>query len=95
MKTNNDSLYWFAEGGVVAPNGAVYFGESAENQNATGQVQVAVIRSTNGGASWTTTFVDTSQQQPACTVPSCPADFMASQLASRRTPRARSWSRTR
>lgn len=81
VKTNNDSLYWFAEGGVVAPNGTVYFGESAENQNATGQVQVAVIRSTNGGASWTTTFVDTSQQQPACTVPSCPADFMASQLA--------------
>ena len=81
VKTNNDSLYWFAEGGVVAPNGNVYFGESAENQNATGQVRVAVIRSTNGGSTWTTTFVDTSQQQPPCTVPSCPADFLASQLA--------------
>ena len=73
MKTNSDALYWFAEAGVVAPNGNVYFGESAENQNATGQVKVAVIRSTNGGTSWTTTFVDTSEQQPACTVPpSCP-----------------------
>ncbi len=80
VKTNSDSLYWFAEGGVVAPNGSVYFGESAENQNATGPVKLAVIRSTNGGASWTTTFVDTSQQQPPCTVPSCPADFLASQL---------------
>jgi hypothetical protein len=79
-QTNNDSLYWFAEGGVVAPNGSVYFGESAENQNATGPVQLAVIRSANGGASWTTTVVDTSQQQTACTVPSCPADFLASQL---------------
>jgi hypothetical protein len=80
VKTNSDSLYWFAEGGVVAPNGSVYFGESAENQSATGPVQLAVLRSTNGGTSWTTTFVDTSQQQTPCTVPSCPADFFASQL---------------
>ena len=79
VKTNSDSLYWFAEGGVVAPNGNVVFGESAENQNATGQVKLAVIRSTNGGTSWTTTIVDTSEQQPACTVPSCSADFFASQ----------------
>jgi len=53
VKTNSDSLYWFAEGGVVAPNGNVYFSESAENQSATGQVKLAVLRSTNGGTSWT------------------------------------------
>ena len=51
VKTNSDSLYWFAEGGVVAPNGTVYFSESAENQSATGQVKLAVLRSTNGGSS--------------------------------------------
>lgn len=79
VKTNSDSLYWFAEGGVVAPNGNVFFGESAENQNAAGQVKLAVIRSTNGGTSWTTSIVGTSEQQPACTVPSCPADFLSSQ----------------
>ena len=79
VKTNTDSLYWFAEGGVVAPNGNVYFSESAENQSATGQVKLAVIRSTNGGTSWTTTFVDTSEQQPPCNVPSCSPDFFASQ----------------
>ena len=77
VKTNSDTLYWFAEGGAVAPNGAVYFSESAENQSATGPVKVAVLKSTNGGTSWTTTFVDTSQQQPPCTVPSCGADFFA------------------
>jgi len=38
-----------------------------------------VIRSTNGGTSWTTTFVDTSEQQPPCNVPSCSPDFFASQ----------------
>jgi hypothetical protein len=79
VKTNADSLYWFAEGGVVAPNGNVYFAESAENQSATGQVKLAVLRSTNGGSSWTTTFVDTSEQQPPCTVPNCPADFFGPQ----------------
>lgn len=78
VKTNSDSLYWFAEGGAVAPNGTVYFAESAENQNSTGPVKLAVLKSTNGGTSWATTFVDTSQQQPPCTVPSCGPDFLAS-----------------
>jgi hypothetical protein len=77
VKTNSDTLYWFAEGGAVAPNGTVYFAESAENQNATGPVKLAVLKSTNGGTSWTTTFVDTSQQQPPCSVPSCGVDFFA------------------
>jgi hypothetical protein len=81
IKTNTDSRYWFAEGGVVAPNGNVYFGESAENQSATGTVQLSVIRSTNGGSSWTTTLIDTSQQQPPCTAGStCPPDFFGPQI---------------
>jgi hypothetical protein len=79
VKTNSDSLYWFAEGGAVAPNGNVYFSESAENQSATGQVKLAVLRSTNSGASWTTTFIDTAEQQPPCTVPSCGVDFFGPQ----------------
>jgi hypothetical protein len=81
VKTNSDSLYWFAEGGAVAPNGSVYFSESAENQNETGPVKLAVVKSSNGGSSWTTTFVDTSQQQPPCTVPSCPGDFFGPQAS--------------
>ncbi len=81
VKTNSDSRYWFAEGGQVAPNGNVFFSESAENQNETGTVQLWVLRSTNGGASWTSTLVDTSQQQPACAVASCPGDFFGSQAA--------------
>ena len=77
VKTNADSLYYFAEGGAVAPDGTVYFAESAEAQNATGPVQLVVLKSTDGGAHWTQTIVDTSQQQPACTVPSCGVDFFA------------------
>jgi hypothetical protein len=83
VKTNSDALYWFAEGGAVAPNGAVYFSESAEQNQAspTGPIKLAVISSTNGGATWTTTFVDTSQQQPPCAGHSCPADFYGAQAA--------------
>jgi hypothetical protein len=82
-KTNSDALYWFTEGGVVAPNGNVYFSESAEMnaKSPTGPINLAVVSSTNGGASWITTFVDTSQQQPPCTVNSCPADFFGAQAA--------------
>ncbi|MDX6519893.1 MAG: hypothetical protein QOF08_498, partial [Gaiellales bacterium] len=50
-----------------------------ENQSATGQVKLAVLRSTNSGSSWTTTFIDTAEQQPACTVPSCAVDFFGPQ----------------
>jgi hypothetical protein len=78
IKTNTDSRYYFAEGGAVAPNGTVYFAESAENQSATGSVQLVVLRSTDGGIHWAQNVVDTSQQQPACTVPQCSADFFAS-----------------
>jgi hypothetical protein len=83
VKTNSDALYWFAEGGVVAPNGSVYFSESAEQNSSspTGPIQLAVVSSANAGASWTTAIVDTSQQQPPCTVKSCPADYYGAQAA--------------
>lgn len=80
IKTNSDSRYYFAEGGAVAPNGTVYFSESAENQNSTGTVELWVIRSTNGGATWTPQLIDTSQQQPPCTLPGCPPDFLGPQM---------------
>ncbi len=79
IKTNADGLYWFAEGSSVAPDGTVFFAESAENQNSTGPVQLVLIRSTDGGATWTTNFFATSEQQPACTTRGCPADFFGSQ----------------
>ncbi len=80
VKTNADALYWFAEGGAVAPNGTVYFSESGEKAtvSAAGDVQLAVLRSTNGGASWTHTIIDTSKQGPA-TCCSASVDFFFSQ----------------
>lgn len=80
VKTNSDKLYWFAEGGAVAPNGNVYFSASGEvaTVSAAGDVKLAVLRSTNGGASWTHTIIDTSKQGPN-TCCSASVDYFFSQ----------------
>ena len=65
VKTNTNGRYWFAEAGAVAPDGGVYFAESAEHQDAKGDILLAVLSSANGGASWRTSYVARSQQQPA------------------------------
>ena len=81
VKTNTDHRYWFAEGGAVARSGAVYFAESAEHQNAKGNIELTVISSAAGGRRWRTTIVGVSQQQPRCAVTDCPNDFYGSQLS--------------
>ncbi len=81
VKTNTNGRYWFAEAGAVAPDGNVYFAESAEHQDAKGDVRLAVISSSNGGASWRTRYVARSQQQPHCPVKDCPNDFYGAQIA--------------
>jgi len=65
-KLNNDTRYWFHTGGAVAPNGDVYFITSDFTQDYTGDANIKVMRSTNHGASWTITLVDTSKQMPDC-----------------------------
>jgi hypothetical protein len=80
-RTNADGLYWFAEQATVAPDGTVMFAESAEEQSGLGAVQLAVVRSTDGGAHWSTTFIGTSQERPPCTTSTCPVDFYGPQTA--------------
>ncbi len=80
-KTNSDSLYWFAEEGAVAPNGTVFFSESAEQQSGLGPAELAVIRSTDGGATWQSSVVGTSQERPPCTTAGCTVDFYGAQNA--------------
>lgn len=66
VKTNNDTRYWFHNGGAVASNGDVYFSTVDFSQDYTGDSNINVLKSTNGGNSWTTTPVDTSKQMPDC-----------------------------
>lgn len=81
LRATGGGRYWFAEGGAVAPDGHVYFAESAEHVNPKGTILLAVISSGDGGASWTTSYVARSQQQPACPVKDCPADFYGAQIS--------------
>lgn len=82
VKTNNDTRYWFHSGGAVAPNGNVYFAATDYSQNYTGQSHINVLRSTNGGTSWTTTQVDTSEQMPDCPwSPGCSLGFLGPSVA--------------
>ncbi len=66
VKTNNDARYWFHNGGAVASNGDVYFSAVDFSQDYTGDAYIDVLKSTNQGASFITTRVDTSKQMPDC-----------------------------
>lgn len=79
VKTSDDGRYWFALGGAIAPDGTVYFSESAEHQRGLGDVRLDVLRSDDGGATWTTAQVAVSQERPDCRVPDCPVDFYGAQ----------------
>ena len=82
IKTNNDTRYWFHSGGAVAPDGSVYFAVTDYSQDYTGDANVNVLRSTNGGASWTATRVDTSREAPSCAwSPGCYLGFFGPSAA--------------
>jgi len=72
VKTNNDTRYWFHTGGAVAPlptNGSVaYFACStySNGNNYAGDSYVDVLKTTDGGVTWSDTRVDTSREVPPC-----------------------------
>jgi hypothetical protein len=68
LKTNNDSRYWFHTGGAVSlsdPNVA-WFAVADYSQTYAGDANINVLKTTDGGASWTTIRVDTSREMPDC-----------------------------
>ena len=82
IQTSDDTRYWFHTGGAVAPNGAVYFAAVDYSQDYTGDSNVNVIQSTDGGATWTTTRIDTSKQMPGCSwSPGCYLGFFGPSAA--------------
>ncbi len=66
IKTSNDTRYWFHSGRAIAPNGDVYFAATDYSQDYTGDAHINIVKSTNGGQTWTTTRVDTSKEMPPC-----------------------------
>jgi hypothetical protein len=75
VKTNTDGRYYFAGGGAVLPNGTVVFTSSSFTQTSVGDVFTHVMRSTDGGVSWTQTQVATTPEQPTCVALDCPIDY--------------------
>jgi hypothetical protein len=66
VRTNHDKRYWFHTGGAVAPNGNVYFAVTDYSLDYTGNAYINVLKSSDGGATWSTTRVDTSKEAPRC-----------------------------
>jgi hypothetical protein len=82
IRTSADGRYWFHGGGAVAPDGTVYFSTTDYAQDYSGDAHVSVVRSTDLGATWTTSRVDTSRQAPDCAwSPGCYPGFFGPQAA--------------
>lgn len=84
VKVNqNGKLGWsLAGGGTVTPNGHVFFAWAGYESNggAKGKVTLFVSKSTNGGATWTTTTIDVSSSPPDCSSMLCGWAFLGAQL---------------
>ena len=69
---------WFADGGVVAPDGTVYFAFGVENVHGTGPVELIVAKSRDQGMTWSFATIDRSEEAPSCAVPGCiPDEYQA------------------
>ncbi len=76
VRTSHDDRYWFHTAGAVAPDGTVYFAAVDYSQDYTGDSHINVLKSADGGRSWTTTRADTSSQMPDCSwSPGCYPGF--------------------
>jgi hypothetical protein len=76
-------LGWaLAGGGTVTPNGSVFFSWAGYEGNggASGNVNLYVSRSTNGGASWTTKILDVSKSPPQCPDYNCGWAYLGAQM---------------
>lgn len=81
LRTSRDGRYWFHTGGAVGADGVVVFAATDYGQDYLGPSHVQVLRSTDGGASWSTTRVDTSAELPELDSPGCPLGFLGPSAA--------------
>jgi hypothetical protein len=68
VKTNSDTRYWFHTGGAVSPltPQVAWLAAVDYSQDYTGDANINVLKTTDGGATWSTTRIDTSRQLPDC-----------------------------
>ena len=84
IKVNqNGKLGWsLAGGGTVTPNGNVYFAWAGYEGSggAKAKVNLYVSKSTDGGATWSTTLIDVSSSPPDCSAMLCGWAFLGAQM---------------
>ena len=79
----NGKLGWaLVGGGTVAPNGSVHYGWAGYERNggATGNVNLFLSSSSDGGATWTTRVLDVSAAPPDCSAYLCGWAYLGAQL---------------
>jgi len=79
----NAKLGWsLGGGGVVTPNGNVFFAWAGYEQNggAVGNVNLYVSKSSDAGATWITTTVEVSKAPPDCAAYACGWAFLGAQV---------------
>jgi hypothetical protein len=79
----NGKLGWsLAGGGTITPNGSVYIAWAGYTQNggAKGPVNLYISKSADGGASWTSTQLDTSGAPPDCSAYDCGWAYLGAQM---------------
>ncbi len=84
VKVNqNGKLGWsLAGGGTVTPNGNVFFAWAGYEGSggAKAKVNLFVSKSTDGGATWTTSLIDISSSPPDCSAYSCGWAYLGAQM---------------
>jgi hypothetical protein len=84
VKVNqNGKLGWsLAGGGTVAPNGNAYFAWAGYEGSggAKANVNLYVSKTTDGGATWSTTQLDVSKSPPDCSAYACGWAFLGAQM---------------
>jgi len=81
VQVTSNGRQWFTSAGAVAPNGDLYFAAADYSSGYTGDTHINVLRSTDGGANWTTTLLDTSAESADCSlVGGCYFNFLGPEI---------------
>jgi hypothetical protein len=66
VRSSRTSRTWFHTGGAVDQNGTAYFSTTDFGSGYRGDSNISLLKSSDGGKTWSTARVDTSKEQPGC-----------------------------
>ena len=82
VRATTRALWYYPYGGTVAPNGTVWFAVDGERgKNQTGGGDLGLVRSNDGGASWSETPLATTHEGARCPTKFCYPDFYTGESA--------------